>query len=176
MKISYAITVCNEFVEIQKLLPFLLKNKRVEDEIVILYDESKGEESIEEFLRAKSVNGAFSWHKDKFDGHFGDWKNKLTQEEKAFLTNITQEGASGACHGLGFQPSTFGIRILFTHNAWRPDPTKQHAEKQNHPRQLCPSTEIGGLAATGLATVGGLTMAASCHLKLVATAVVLPGI
>ena len=26
----------------------------------------------------KSVNNAFAWHKDKFDGHFGDWKNKLT--------------------------------------------------------------------------------------------------
>ena len=32
MKISYAITVCNEFLEIQKLVPFLLDNKRQEDE------------------------------------------------------------------------------------------------------------------------------------------------
>jgi hypothetical protein len=36
MKISYAITVCNEFLEIQKLITFLLENKRVQDEIVIL--------------------------------------------------------------------------------------------------------------------------------------------
>ena len=28
MKISYAVTVCDEFVEIQKLLSLLLKNKR----------------------------------------------------------------------------------------------------------------------------------------------------
>jgi len=41
MKISYAITVCNEFIEIQKLLQLLLKNKRVQDEIVILYDSKK---------------------------------------------------------------------------------------------------------------------------------------
>ena len=36
MKISYAITVCNEFVEIQNLVSFLLENKRTEDEIVVL--------------------------------------------------------------------------------------------------------------------------------------------
>ena len=65
--ISYAITVCNEFVELQALLPHILKYKRREDEVVILFDESKGDEGVEEFLRAKSVNNAFAWHKDKFD-------------------------------------------------------------------------------------------------------------
>ena len=35
MKISYAITVCNEFVEIQKLVLFLLDHKRIEDEIFV---------------------------------------------------------------------------------------------------------------------------------------------
>ena len=34
MKISYAITVCNEFVEIQRLVSFLLTHKRKEDNIV----------------------------------------------------------------------------------------------------------------------------------------------
>ena len=78
MKISYAITVCNEFVEIQKLIPFLLKNKRHEDEIVVLYDSKNGDTKVEEFLRAKSVNPTYSWHSGEFDGHFADWKNKLT--------------------------------------------------------------------------------------------------
>jgi hypothetical protein len=78
MKISYAITVCNEFVEIQKLIPFLLKHKRFEDEIVVLYDSKNGSKSIEQFLRAKSINGEFSWHSGKFKGHFADWKNYLT--------------------------------------------------------------------------------------------------
>ena len=78
MKISYAITVCNEFVEIQKLIPFLLEHKRYEDEIVVLYDSKNGSKSIETFLRAKSINGEFSWHKGEFDGHFANWKNKLT--------------------------------------------------------------------------------------------------
>ena len=78
MKISYAITVCNEFVEIQKLIPFLLKHKRHEDEIVVLYDISNGHEGIEQFLRAKSINGEFAWMPGEFKGHFADWKNKLT--------------------------------------------------------------------------------------------------
>ena len=78
MKISYAITVCNEFVEIQKLIPHLLRFKRHEDEIVVLYDSKNGSKSIETFLRAKSINGEFSWHKGEFDGHFANWKNKLT--------------------------------------------------------------------------------------------------
>ena len=36
MKISYAITVCNELVEIQKLVPYLQKHIRKEDEEEIL--------------------------------------------------------------------------------------------------------------------------------------------
>jgi len=78
MKISYAITVCNEFLEIQKLVTFLLQTKRTEDEIVILYDQGNGDKGIEEYLRSKSVNGAFNWHSGTFEGHFSDWKNKLT--------------------------------------------------------------------------------------------------
>ena len=79
MKISYAITVCNEFVEIQKLVSFLLKNKRYDDNIVILYDSKNGDPEIEAYLRSHSVNSEFSWHKGEFDGHFADWKNKLTE-------------------------------------------------------------------------------------------------
>ena len=78
MKLSYAITVCDEFVEIQKLIPFLLKHKRHEDEIVVLYDSKNGSKSIETFLRAKSINGEFSWYMGEFGGHFANWKNKLT--------------------------------------------------------------------------------------------------
>ena len=78
MKISYAITVCNEFVEIQKLIPFILKHKRSIDEIVILYDQKNGSEGVEEYLRSHSVNSEFAWHAGDFENHFADWKNKLT--------------------------------------------------------------------------------------------------
>jgi hypothetical protein len=78
MIISYAITVCNEFVEIQKLIPFLLKHKRSEDNIVVLFDQKNGDKNVEEFLRAKSINGEISWHGGDFNHNFADWKNKLT--------------------------------------------------------------------------------------------------
>ena len=78
MRISYAITVCNEFIEIQRLVNFLLKNKRPEDNIVVLYDINNGHEGIEQFLRAKSINKGLSWVPGEFGGHFADWKNKLT--------------------------------------------------------------------------------------------------
>ena len=78
MKISYAVTVCNEFVEIQKLIPLLLKLKRSQDEIVILYDSKNGDKGVDEFLRAKSINSEIIWHSDEFNKHFADWKNKLS--------------------------------------------------------------------------------------------------
>ena len=77
MKISYAITVCNEIVEIQRLVSFLLDNKRNEDEIIILYDGVNGIEPVEEYLRAKSVNVDFMWWNGVFNNHFADWKNTL---------------------------------------------------------------------------------------------------
>jgi hypothetical protein len=77
MKISYAVTVCNEFIEVQRLIKFLLENKRIQDEIVVLYDGKNGDVEVESFLRANSINGEFAWHKAEFQGHFADWKNKL---------------------------------------------------------------------------------------------------
>jgi len=78
MKISYAITVCNEAVEIQRLISFLLEVKRHEDEIVVLFDSKNGTNTVEEYLRSHSVNSEFAWHKKEFEGHFADWKNHLT--------------------------------------------------------------------------------------------------
>ena len=78
MKISYAIPVCNEFIEIQRLITFLLENKRQEDEIIVLFDSNNGSKSVEDFLRSKSINGEFNWVPYNFNGHFADMKNKLT--------------------------------------------------------------------------------------------------
>lgn len=79
MKISYAITVCNEFVEIQKLVPFLLENKRKQDEIVILYDQKNGNEEIATWLKQFNKLPNVQFWRGFFDGHFADWKNKLTE-------------------------------------------------------------------------------------------------
>ena len=51
MKISYAITVCNEAVEIQRLISFLLKVKRHEDEIVVLFDSKNGKTVAFQIIR-----------------------------------------------------------------------------------------------------------------------------
>jgi hypothetical protein len=79
MKISYAITVCNEFVEIQRLVAFLLEYKGKKDEIVILFDQKNGTEEVANWLtkQNKYQNVQF-WRGLDFDGHFANWKNKLT--------------------------------------------------------------------------------------------------
>ena len=78
MKISFAITVCNEFTEIKKLLPFLLENKRIEDEVVILYDEKNGSEEVLEFLLPyNKLPGIQTWRGVDFNNDFAEWKNKL---------------------------------------------------------------------------------------------------
>jgi hypothetical protein len=80
MKISYAITVCNELVEIQRLLPFLIENKREKDEIVVFYDTKNGSKAVEDYLRAQSINATkFRWLSYHFDGHFANMKNALTE-------------------------------------------------------------------------------------------------
>ena len=81
MKISYAITVCNELVEIQRLLPFLVKNKRQEDEIVVFYDSNNGTKAVDEYLRSLSTNtfAPFRYISYHFDGHFANMKNALTE-------------------------------------------------------------------------------------------------
>jgi hypothetical protein len=77
MTITYAITVCNEFAEIQRLISFLQRKKRLEDNIVVLYDALHGDELIEDFLRANSINKELSWIKSNFNGDFSEWKNFL---------------------------------------------------------------------------------------------------
>jgi len=50
MKISYAITVCNELEEITKLLNFLQTNIREDDEIVIQYDEQSVTDEVLDYV------------------------------------------------------------------------------------------------------------------------------
>jgi hypothetical protein len=74
MKISYAITVCNELEEIKRLIPFLLEHKRPEDEIVILWDEN-GDLKVWEYMI--SIPGPRHF-RDYFNKDFSEWKNKLS--------------------------------------------------------------------------------------------------
>ena len=79
MKISYAITVCNEKKEVKRLVDFLLANKRRQDEIVVLFDQKNGDESIATMLTKLNKLPNFQMWRGFFENHFADWKNKLTE-------------------------------------------------------------------------------------------------
>tara|TARA_B110000211_G_scaffold19607_1_gene20340 strand:+ start:127 stop:735 length:609 start_codon:yes stop_codon:yes gene_type:complete len=70
---------CNEYDEIQRLIPLLLENKRKQDEIVVLFDQKNGDEKVAEYLTTFSKYPNFQFWRDYFEGHFADWKNKLTE-------------------------------------------------------------------------------------------------
>ena len=78
MKISFSITVCNELEEIKKLVPFILKHKRAQDEIVVLYDEKNGNKEVLEFLLPyNKLPNVQTWRSWDWNDDFADWKNKL---------------------------------------------------------------------------------------------------
>jgi len=78
MKISYAITVCNELEEITNLLNFLQTNIKEEDEIVIQYDESGVTDEVLDYL--KLMDKMHSNHKVigfPLNKDFASFKNNL---------------------------------------------------------------------------------------------------
>jgi hypothetical protein len=80
MKISFAITVCNEIEEIKRLVPFLLKHKRINDEIVVLFDQKNGDQDVLDFLlEFNKLPNVQTWRGFDFDNNFADWKNKLNE-------------------------------------------------------------------------------------------------
>ena len=81
MKVSYAVTVCDEFIEIQRLLNHLLEYKKPQDEIVVLVDLSKNEPTSEllGYLHKLSSSSSIKLVEDKFNNDFASWKNQLTQ-------------------------------------------------------------------------------------------------
>ena len=55
MKISYAVTVCNELLEIQRLISFLVENKREEDEIVVQQDNNELDGRVYTYLTSQKI-------------------------------------------------------------------------------------------------------------------------
>ena len=76
MKVSYAIPVCNERDEIERLVTFLVKHRDPEDEIVVLFDETNGTKSVENFL---DTQDSIILHKKPFKGDFAEHKNALNK-------------------------------------------------------------------------------------------------
>jgi hypothetical protein len=78
MKISYAITVCNELNEVSCLINFLHQHKCPEDEICVLLDKPKASQQlIDQLYRYSSINWIIL-RESIFQGHFANWKNELT--------------------------------------------------------------------------------------------------
>lgn len=79
MKISYAITVCNELEEIKSLLTFIYSRKREEDEICVLLDKPKASHVLIDELYKWSSADKIKLKESSFNNHFADWKNELNR-------------------------------------------------------------------------------------------------
>ena len=101
MKISYAIPVCNEHVELEKLLSFLLEHIDENDEIVVQCDKGNTTDKVYQVLqhpRFKVIefplNGHFSNFKNNLKEHCtGDWIFQIDADElphEFLITNLKE--------------------------------------------------------------------------------------
>jgi len=99
MKISYAIPVCNEHIELEKLLSFLLEHIDENDEIVVQCDKGNTTDKVYQVLqhpRFKVIefplNGHFSNFKNNLKEHCtGDWIFQIDADElphESLITNL----------------------------------------------------------------------------------------
>jgi len=82
MKLSYAITVCNEFEETIALLTQLLNYKGENSEIVVLLDTPKASEELLEYLELQANANYINLIESEFNGDFAQWKNFLNSQCK----------------------------------------------------------------------------------------------
>ena len=73
MKLSYAITVCNESKDLYGLISFLLKVKDQEDEINVLLDSLHATKSVRDVLKYFQKDLVVS--ERDFDGNFAEHRN-----------------------------------------------------------------------------------------------------
>ena len=101
MKISYAIPVCNEHVELEKLLSFLHEHIDENDEIVVQCDKGNTTDKVYQVLqhpRFKVIefplNGHFSNFKNNLKEHCtGDWIFQIDADElphESLITNLKE--------------------------------------------------------------------------------------
>ena len=101
MKISYAIPVCNEHIELEKLLSFLLEHIDENDEIVVQCDKGNTTDKVYQVLQHPRfnviefpLNGHFSNFKNNLKEHCtGDWIFQIDADElphESLITNLKQ--------------------------------------------------------------------------------------
>tara|TARA_B100000287_G_scaffold413513_1_gene445114 strand:- start:3497 stop:4132 length:636 start_codon:yes stop_codon:yes gene_type:complete len=81
MKISYAIPVCNEHVELERLLDFLEYHIQVEDEVVVQCDQGNTTPEVLKVLHSERYSDGFRQQLKVIEfplkGHFANFKNNL---------------------------------------------------------------------------------------------------
>ena len=101
MKISYAIPVCNEHVELEKLLSFLVKHIDENDEIVVQCDKGNTTDKVYQVLQHPRFNviefplkGDFASFKNNLKEHCtGDWIFQIDADElphKSLIINLKE--------------------------------------------------------------------------------------
>jgi hypothetical protein len=82
MKLSYAVTVCNEFEETINLITTLLNYKGENSEVVVLLDMPKASEELVEYLELQANANHIELIESEFDNDFAQWKNFLNSHCK----------------------------------------------------------------------------------------------
>ncbi len=82
MKLSYAITACNEHEEIIRLVTQLLNYKGENSEIVVLLDTPKAPTEMVEYLELQANADYITLIESEFDNDFAHWKNFLNSNCK----------------------------------------------------------------------------------------------
>ena len=83
MKISYAIPVCNEYIELEKLLSFLIKYIDEKDEIVVQCDKGNTTPEVykvlDSFKAPVGLKDPLNVIEFPLKGHFSNFKNNLKE-------------------------------------------------------------------------------------------------
>lgn len=82
MKLSYAITACNEHDEIIRLVTQLLNYKGENSEVVVLLDIPKSPAEMVEYLELQANADHITLIESEFDNDFAQWKNLLNSQCK----------------------------------------------------------------------------------------------
>ena len=82
MKISYAITACNEHEEVIRLVTQLLNYKGENSEIVVLLDTPKAPTEMIEYLELQANADHITLIESEFTNDFAQWKNFLNSQCK----------------------------------------------------------------------------------------------
>jgi hypothetical protein len=76
VKISYGITVKDELNEIKKLLNQIFALKKVDDEVIVIFDKNNGSKEVKDYLQNLQVAN-FNLHEFAFNDDFSELKNFL---------------------------------------------------------------------------------------------------